>query len=578
MMQLARFLKNYKKEVIIGPIFKLTEAIFELIVPIVMMKIIDIGIKNKDMTYVLQMGGILVLLGVVGLGCSLTCQFFAAKASQGFGTDVRNALFKHIISFSHSEIDQFGTPSLITRLNNDVNQLQVAVAMLIRLVVRAPFLAIGATIMAILLDLQLSVIFLITAPFIALILYLVMSKSIPFYKNIQKGLDKVSLIIRENLSGSRVIRAFSKQKYEEQRFIEASDELKNKALQVGKISALLSPLTTIVINFAIIAIVWWGGIRVNVGSFSQGEIIAFVNYLSQILIALIIVANLVVLFTKAFASAKRVNELFDTTSSICEPSVIGNTIVDTKTKIILRDVCFSYQDSQEYSLHNINLSIQKGETIGIIGGTGAGKSTLIQLLPRFYDVTSGEILIDGMDVRHQSLQTLRKQFGIVPQRAVLFSGTIRDNMKWANPNASDEEINQALEIAQAKDFVDQLENGLDTIIVQDGKNLSGGQKQRLTIARALVGNPQILILDDSASALDYATDAALRKAIHKQIKHTTVLIVSQRVSAVKSANRIVVLDDGEIAGIGTHQELFNACQVYKDICLSQLSDEEVARG
>jgi ATP-binding cassette subfamily B multidrug efflux pump len=576
MKQLIRFLKNYKKEVILGPIFKLTEAIFELIVPVVMIKIIDIGIKNKDIPYVLKMGGVLILLGLIGLACALTCQFFAAKASQGFGTDVRNALFKHINTFSHAEIDRFGTPSLITRLNNDVNQLQVAVAMLIRLVVRAPFLVIGATVMAVILDLKLSIIFLITAPLISFVLYLVMSKSVPFYHKIQKGLDKVSLITRENLAGARVIRAFSKQQSEQQRFENANEELLGASIKVGRISALLNPLTTIIINFAMIAVIWGGGVRVNVGTLTQGEIIAFVNYLSQILIALIVVANLVVLFTKAYASAKRVIELFDTTASVQQPKNAVAKIQEQDDIISFEDVSFSYQGSEEYSLENIRFSIKKGETIGVIGGTGAGKSTLINLIPRFYDVTKGEVLVNGVDVREYELEQLRTQFGIVPQKAVLFSGTIRDNLKWANKNATDEELYRALEIAQAQEFVSKLENGLDTEITQGGKNLSGGQKQRLTIARALVGNPKILILDDSASALDYATDAALRKAIHSRIKDTTVIIVSQRVSAVKSANRIVVMDDGMVAAIGTHEELLKTCEVYREICLSQLSSDEVS--
>lgn len=575
-----KYLKGFRKEVFLGPMFKLTEAIFELIVPLVMAKIIDVGIANGDSVYVMQMGGIMILLGVVGLGCAFTCQYFAAKASQGFGTIVRNDLFAHINTLSHAEIDKIGTPSLITRMTNDVNQLQQGVAMLIRLVVRAPFLVIGAMIMAFILDWKLACIFLVTSPLIALVLYIIMSKSIPFYRKIQKQLDNISLITRENLTGVRVIRAFSKQEKEVERFEAASDTQMGTSVTVGKISALLNPITSVIINLAIVAVIWFGGMRVDTGALTQGEVIAFVNYLNQILLAMIVVANLVVLFTKASASGTRVNEVFDTKTSLHDSGsqpVKASEKLD-QPKIELKDVSFSYQNSGENSLTDISIKIYPGQTIGIIGGTGSGKSTLVNLIPRFYDVTSGSVLIDGIDVRQYPLEQLRQQIGIVPQRAVLFSGTIRKNMQWKKTDASDTLIHKALSIAQAKEFVDKLPEGLDTDIMQGGKNLSGGQKQRLTIARALVGEPRILILDDSSSALDFATDSALRKAITQEIQDVTILMVSQRATSIQHADQIIVLDDGHVAGIGTHETLFAECSVYREICLSQLNADEANKG
>ena len=579
MFKLARYLKHFKKEVILGPLFKLTEAVFELIVPLVMARIIDVGIPSGDTGYILRMGGLMVLLGVAGLGFALTCQYFAARASQGFGTLVRNDLFRRINSFSHREIDRFGTPSLITRITNDINQLQVAVAMLIRLVIRAPFLIIGSVVMALLLDWQLSLVFLVAAPLVALVLYLVMSRSVPYYRTIQKKLDRISLITRENLEGVRVIRAFSKQKEEEKRFDEASDDLAATSVRVGKISALLNPLTYVIMNLAVVAIIWFGGMRVDAGALSQGQIIAFVNYMSQILLALVVVANLVVLFTKASACAARVNEVLETEASVKEERAGPAAPAAGKDtpRMEFRNVSFSYGDEGDYALQNISLTIAPGETVGIIGGTGSGKSTLVNLIPRFYDATVGEVLVDGVNVKKYPFSQLRRQIGIVPQRAVLFAGTLRENMRWGKADASDEEIAKALSIAQAADFVQKLPQGYDTAILQGGKNLSGGQKQRLTIARALVGSPPILILDDSASALDFATDAALRKALRRETKDMTVLMISQRANTVKGADKIVVLDDGGIAGIGSHEELFETCGVYREICLSQLSGEEVGR-
>ena len=576
MFKLIPYLKDFKKECFLGPLFKLLEAILELIVPLVMAKIIDIGVKSYDTSYIIKMGILIIILGIVGLGSALVCQYFAAKASQGFGTKLRNELFHHINSLSHSEINNIGTPSLITRIINDVNQLQVAVAMAIRLGVRAPFIILGSAIMAMFINLKLSLIFFLSIPLIVLTLYLVMGKAIPLYRVIQKKLDKISLITRENLEGVRVVRAFSKQEVEKDRFNIAALDHSNTAIKVGKLSALLNPLTFMIMNFSIAFIVWFGGIGVNNGNFTQGEIIAFVNYMTQILLTLIVVANLVIIFTKASASATRVNEVLDTKSSIKEASS-STKVQDTNnsSKIIeFKNVSFSYNNSKQYSLDNISLSINKGETIGIIGGTGSGKSTLVNLMPRFYESTEGKIFINGENIKNYSIKDLRNLFGIVPQKAVLFTGSLRENMKWANKNASDEEILLALDIAQCSDFLSNLKDGLDTSVLQGGKNFSGGQKQRLTIARALVGSPKIIILDDSSSALDFATDLKLRQALNTYAKDITTIIVSQRASSIKNSDKIVVLDDGKLAGIGTHEELLENSEVYKEICLSQLTREE----
>ena len=578
MLKFARFLKQFKKEVLIGPVFKLTEAVFELIVPLVMAQIIDVGIANGDRGYVLRMGGVMVLLGLVGLGCALICQYCAARASQGFGTVLRSEMFRHINTLSHGEIDQIGTPSLITRITNDVNQLQLAVAMLIRLVVRAPFLVIGATVMALLLDWKLACIFFVAAPLMALVLYLVMSRSIPFYRIIQKKLDRISLITRENLSGVRVIRAFSRQEKEKERFAQASEDQMTTSITVGRISALLNPLTSAIINLAIAAVIWFGGFRVDAGGMTQGEVIAFVNYLNQILLAMIVVANLVVIFTKAAASATRVDEVLELHPSIVNRVSRPAQEVEGSPEIAFDAVSFAYPDAGAYSLSDISFTVARGQTLGIIGGTGCGKSTLINLVPRFYEVSEGSIKVDGVDVRDYPMEQLRGKVGIVPQRAVLFSGTLRQNMQWRKQDATDEEIWQALETAQAASFVRKMPDGLDSVILQGGKNLSGGQKQRLTIARALVGEPEILILDDSASALDFATDAALRQAIAKfsagRGNRMTTIIVSQRANTVRYADQIVVLDDGKAAGIGTHEQLLESCQIYREIYWSQNERQE----
>ena len=578
MLKFARFLKQFKKEVLIGPVFKLTEAVFELIVPLVMAQIIDVGIANGDRGYVLRMGGVMVLLGLVGLGCALICQYCAARASQGFGTVLRSEMFRHINTLSHGEIDQIGTPSLITRITNDVNQLQLAVAMLIRLVVRAPFLVIGATVMALLLDWKLACIFFVAAPLMALVLYLVMSRSIPFYRIIQKKLDRISLITRENLSGVRVIRAFSRQEKEKERFAQASEDQMSTSIAVGRISALLNPLTSAIINLAIAAVIWFGGFRVDAGGMTQGEVIAFVNYLNQILLAMIVVANLVVIFTKAAASATRVDEVLQLHPSIVNRVSRPAQEVEGSPEIAFDAVSFAYPDAGAYSLSDISFTVARGQTLGIIGGTGCGKSTLVNLIPRFYEVSQGCIRVDGVDVRDYPMEQLRGKVGIVPQRAVLFSGTLRQNMQWRKQDATDEEIWQALETAQAASFVRKMPDGLDSVILQGGKNLSGGQKQRLTIARALVGEPEILILDDSASALDFATDAALRRAIAKfsaeRGNRMTTIIVSQRANTVRYADQIVVLDDGKAAGIGTHEQLLESCQIYREIYWSQNERQE----
>lgn len=580
MWKLRKYLRNYKKQLVIGPLFKLIEAIFELIVPVITALIIDNGVRKNDIAYVWKMGGILLLLGIVGWACALVCQYSASIASQGFGTVLRNDLYRHVNTFSHKEIDSFGTSSLITRITNDVNQLQFAVAMLIRLVIRAPFLAVGTIIMAMILDIKLSIVFLAVTPIIAFILYFIMSKSVPFFKLTQKKLDNISRIAREGLSGVRIIRAFSRQETEEKRFNAAAKEQADISIKVGKLSAWLNPLTYAVMNLGIIGIIWFGGQRVEAGGLTNGQVVAFVNYMTQTYLALVVVANLVVTFTKAAASAARVNEVLETAPSVKEMVTQEIQIPfaqKTKApKIQFQNVSFSYvdTDSSKYALKQISVTIPQGETIGIIGGTGSGKSTFIKLIPRFYDVNEGEILVDGVNVREYPFLQLRKKVGMVPQKAVVFSGTIESNLKWGNPHATEAELMQALELAQAREFVERLPQGLQTKVEQGGKNFSGGQKQRLTIARAIAQQPEILILDDSASALDYATDARLRKALKTEIKETTVIIVSQRVSAVMHADQILVLDHGEMAGIGSHEALLQTCGVYQEICQSQLGANE----
>lgn len=576
MRKLVRYLKNYKKESVIGPLFKLLEACFELLVPLIMARIIDVGIKNKDMTYILQMGSILVLFGVLGLACSLTAQFFAAKAAVGFGTELRHDLFKHIGELSYTEVDQAGTSTLITRMTSDINQVQSGVNLVLRLFLRSPFIVVGALVMAFTISMKLSVIFIIAVPLLSLVIYGIMLITIPLYRRVQKSLDRVLLTTRENLTGVRVVRAFRTQEREKEEFAKQSDALMKLQVLVGRISALLNPVTYVIVNGAIIAIVWFGGIEVNVGALSQGEVIALVNYMSQILLALVALSNLIITFTKALASAGRINEIFALNPSIKD----GNGGVKRKSeapKIELKQVEFCYEGDKSPVLSNLDVAIKKGETIGIIGGTGSGKTTFVNLLPRFYDVTAGEVLIDGVNVKEYTLDHLRKKFGIVPQKPVLFHGTIRDNMRYGKEDATEEEIWEALHIAQATEIVKAKSDELEAIISEGGKNLSGGQRQRLTIARALVRKPDILILDDSGSALDFATDAKLRKAIREYTEEMTVLIVSQRAASIMQADRILVLDHGKIVGMGTHETLVKECKVYQEICYSQLSKEEVAK-
>lgn len=566
------YLKNYKKELFFGPLFKLLEAIFELIVPLVMAKIIDNGIGNNNSSYILKMSIIIVVLGICGLGFALTCQYLASKCAFGFGTELRRALYTHINTLSHSEIDRIGVSSLINRLTNDTNTLQSGVNMFIRLAVRAPFLIIGATVMSMTIDLKLSAIFLIVTPIVAFVIYKVMSKTVPLYKKTQAKLDEAALITRENLEGTRVIRAFSRQEEEIKNFNSVCDELTENMLISGKISAILNPISFMIMNLAIVAVLWFGGVRIDTGSFTQGELTAFVNYMTQISLTLVVLANLIIIFTKAYASANRIAEVFEYNSDIASGSLTEFT--DNDNIIEFKNVSFSYNNAGGNSLENLSFEIKKGNTIGIIGGTGSGKSTLINLIPRFYDATEGEVLICGKNVKEYNTDFLRKKIGIVSQKTSIFSGTVRDNMQWADENATDDEIIKALKIAQAWEFVERLPEKLDTHISQGGKNLSGGQKQRLSIARAFVGNPEIIILDDSTSALDYATDLAFRRSLTENLSDTTIIMVSQRATSLTNADMIIVMDDGEIAAIGKHDELIAKCSIYNEIYNSQLSQKE----
>ena len=568
MIRLFRYLKDYKKQVIFGPMFKIIEAIFELIVPLVMASIIDVGIVNNDKNYILKMGLVLVILAVVGLCSTLCCQFLASRASQGYGTVLRNVVFSHINSLSYAEIDKFGSSSLINRMTADINQMQLAVAMLIRLVIRAPFLVIGATIMAFSIDKKISIIFLATSILIAIVLYLIMSCTIPHYKKIQSELDDVTTVTKENLSGVRVIRAFSKENHEKKRFSDKLEKYVGSSVKVGKISALLNPLTYIIINAAIILIMYFGGITVNNGDLTTGEITALVNYLNQILIALIVVANLILIFTKAYASASRINQVLDTKPSISNENrkMIG---YDEKSPIIaFNNVSFAYGNNKN-AIDDINFEINKGEVVGIIGTTGSGKTTLVNLIPCFYAPNNGSVKINGVNSTDYPLDLLRKRIGFVPQRSVLLSGTIRSNMEMKKRDATDEEIIKALKISQSYEFVSKLPEGLDYPVNQGGKNFSGGQRQRLSIARALVGDPDIVVLDDSSSALDFATDAALRKSLKNDLA-STILIISQRVNSIMYADKIIVMKDGKISGIGSHDELLKTCSEYQNIYNSQV--------
>ena len=568
MYRITNYLKEYKKESIIAPLFKMLEASFELLVPLVMAAIVDIGIKEQNNAYIIRMGAVLILLGIVGLVCSITAQYFAAKASVGFGKSIRRDLFAHINSLSYTEIDQAGTSTLITRMTNDINQLQSGVNMFLRLFLRSPFIVAGAMVMAFTVDIKAALVFVLAIPLLSVVVFGIMLYSIPLYQKVQKALDHVLLMTRENLVGARVIRAFCRQEDEKQDYREGSDVLMQMQTFVGKISAMMNPVTYIIVNAAIIAIIWIGGLQVSIGNLTQGEVIALVNYMSQILVELVKLASLIILLTKAAACSKRVGEVFAMSASVVEHPT-GVDLKPAENKVEFRNVTFAYQGAKEPALKNVSFTAKKGQTIGIIGGTGCGKSTLVNLIPRFYDVTEGDVFVDQINVKNYSFHQLRDRIGVVPQKAVLFNGTIADNLRWGKEDATEQEMKNAIQIAQGNDVIASKKDGLEEMILQGGKNLSGGQRQRLTIARALIREPEILILDDSASALDFATDAKLRKALKEQTRGMTVFIVSQRAATIKQADQIIVLEDGAVAGIGTHEELMKKCDVYQEIVKSQ---------
>ncbi len=570
MKDLLKYLRHYVKESILAPLFKMLEASFELFVPLVIAAIIDTGIKNSDKPYIFKMVMVLVTLAVVGFISALTAQYFAAKAAVGFGKELRSDLYRHINTLSYSEIDKIGTSTLITRLTADVNQMQTAVNLFLRLFLRSPFIVIGAVVMAFTVDPKTAVIFAVSIPLLAVVVFGIMFCSVPIYKKVQTRLDSVMRITRENLSGVRVIRAFNHEQREIEDFDKCSSELKDMQLYGGRISAYLNPITYVIVNLSIVLIIYVGGLRVDTGRLTQGEVISLINYMSQVLVELIKLSNLIINLTKSVACGNRINDVFKLSSSVND----GNgEKTEGKFAVEFDNVSAVYSGSKEKSLDSLTLRVPRGATVGVIGATGSGKTTLVNLIPRFYDASEGAVKVNGTDVRNYGTEELRELVGVVPQKAALVSGTVRDNMKWGKPNATDDEINAALKTAQALGFVNEKE-GLDTKILQGGKNLSGGQIQRLTIARALVRKPDILILDDSSSALDFATDAALRKAIKSDTENMTVFIVSQRFSTIKNADMIVVLDDGKVCGIGKHEELFENCEEYRDICKSQLSSKE----
>ena len=572
MRKLLRFLKDYKKESILSPLFKLLEASFELLVPLVMAAIIDTGIGNKDGGFILKMCGILILLALVGLTCSITAQYFAAKAAVGFATKVRHALFDHIQKLSYTEMDTAGTDTMITRMTSDINQAQSGVNMVLRLFLRSPFIVFGAMIMAFTIDVKAALIFVVTIPVLSVVVFGIMIITIPLFRRVQASLDKVLGVTRENLTGSRVIRAFNKEQEEIADFDESNEKLTDVQLFVGKISALMNPLTYIIINVALVILIWTGAIQVNIGKISQGEVVALVNYMSQILVELVKLANLIITVTKAIACGNRVQSIFEMETSMVDGN--GSKKEDTGYTVEFRNVSMRYKGAGADTLTGIDFKAKPGDTIGIIGGTGSGKSTVVNLIPRFYDVTEGQVMVDGMDVRDYKITDLRDKIGIVPQKAVLFAGTVRSNLAWGKEDATEEEMQQALSVAQAAEVVDKKDGKLDAEVEQGGKNFSGGQKQRLTIARALVKQPEILIMDDSSSALDYATDAKLRQAIHNMPNRPTVFIVSQRAASIMYADKIIVLDDGTVAGTGTHEELLKDCSVYQEIYYSQFKRTE----
>lgn len=576
MKKLLVYLKDYKKESILGPLFKLLEASFELIVPLVMATIIDVGVKNADKAYIMKMCLVLVLLAVIGLTCSITAQYFAAKAAVGFSTKLRHALFEHIESLSFAEMDEVGTSTLMTRMTSDVNQVQNGVNLFLRLLLRSPFIVFGAMIMAFTVDVKAALVFVVAIPLLSIVVFGIMLVSIPLFKKVQGALDGVLGITRENLTGSRVIRAFNKEETEIGKFNGKNDALTKIQLYVGRISALMNPVTFVIVNIATLVLIWKGAIRVDNGFITQGEVVALVNYMSQILVELVKLANLIININKSIACGNRIQTILELQPSVTDEKAISaqnNSSMDSSYAVEFDHVGLAYGKVKEEALTDIHFSVKKGQTIGIIGGTGSGKSSVVNLIPRFYDVTSGSVKVNGKDVREYTLSDLRSKVGTVLQKAVLFKGTIRENLQWGNPDATEEEMQQALAVAQAKEFVDTKEGGLDYEIEQGGKNLSGGQRQRLTIARAVVKKPEILILDDSASALDFATDAKLRMAIREMEGEMTVFIVSQRAASLQYADQIIVLDDGHIAGMGTHQELLQNCEVYQEIYYSQFKRE-----
>ncbi len=577
MHKLLRYIRGYEKQALLAPLFKMLEACFELFVPLVVASIIDTGIKNADSVFIWQQCGLLVLLAVIGLTCSLTAQYFSAKAALGFGTALRKDLFRHIDTLSYSELDGIGTPTLVTRMTSDINQVQNGVNLTLRLLLRSPFIVLGALIMAFSISPRLTLLFVLATVLISLIIWLIMRTTVPIYHQAQNGLDRVTLLTRENYVGARVVRAFARQADELAAFVETNDHLKAIQWKAGRISAMMNPLTYLVVNLTVIALLLLGGREVNTGNLTQGEVIALINYMSQILLNLLRVADLVISVTRALASGMRVNEILNTKTSMPDPATAELSAQADSPAVDFDQVSFTYRGAGGPSLTGIGFSAQPGETIGVIGGTGSGKTTLIDLVARFYDASEGTVRLFGHNVKEYSFAQLRRLIGIVPQQAMLFTGTIRDNMRWAAPNATDEEIWAALEIAQAADFVRGKPGQLDEPVETAGRNFSGGQRQRLTIARALVPKPKILILDDSASALDFATDAALRKALKEKTQGMTVFIVSQRAASVQRADHILVLDDGALVGDAPHAQLLATCPVYKEICLSQLSKEEVAK-
>lgn len=577
MKQLMMYLKDYKKESILAPLFKLLEAFFELLVPLVMANIIDYGISNRNMGYIGKMGLLLLLLGVVGLASSITAQFFAAKAAVGFSTQLRQALFDHIEDLSFTDIDKAGTSTMITRMTSDVNQVQSGINMTLRLFLRSPIIVFGAMIMAFTIDVKCALIFVVAIPLLSVVVFGIILSTIPMYKKVQSKLDQVLGITRENLTGVRVIRAFHQEAKEADRFRENNEALSAMQIFVGKISACMNPVTYIIVNGAIIALIYTGAVQVNIGNLSQGEVVAIINYMNQILVELVKLANLIVTMTKALACAERVASVFDIGADAAYVEAQDQKLADKVDKsapfLDFKHVSLTYQGAGAPTLQDMNFTVNRGDTVGIIGGTGSGKTSLVNLIPGFYPATEGEILLEGRDIRTMSDEELRGRIGVVPQKAVLFKGTIRSNLQWGKPDATEEEMWKALELAQASEVVDGKPGKLDATVAQNGKNFSGGQRQRLTIARALVRNPEILILDDSASALDYATDAKLRAAIRTLEDKTTTFIVSQRASTIRHADKIIVLDDGEIAGMGTHDELLKDCTVYQEIYYSQYPEQ-----